>query len=1025
MVTDEFIQDFVDEAKAHIEKAESAFLDTENFVKNDETINTVFRAIHSIKGTAGFFQLQTIVSLSHAMENVLGQIRAKKLAFTEAVLDCLLHCNDQLKSMIFNVETSDEVDINDNLKQLENLLSNPPQPQAPPTPQTQSLEATPTQSQSQSQSQSPSQSSSSLLSPSSSQSVSEKILSASENHPEASQQENKASKNKKLMDSSQEDIGSLHPIDEKWIEPLRKLTKKGHHIYKVVILYNENLTEYYKNIHKFFDSLKEIGEIIDVFSDGTRSHDMNDIARLCEKADENSTVRIEILATSVLEYELFYASMLLPASWVTLIKFDQISKKEESHTNSAKPDESIRVNIRLLENLMALSGEMVLARNQLLTAYNAKNTEPATMTRILQNIDQLTSRLQAEIMLTRMQPVGTIFNKFPRVIRDISKSINKDIVLNIAGKEIELDKTMIEGLSDPIIHLVRNAADHGIEPGAEREKVGKQKQGTITLKASHQSGLVAIEISDDGAGINVNAVKKKAIEKDLISAAQAEAMTDAEVYKLIFLPGFSTAKVVSDISGRGVGMDVVRSNVEKMGGTVEITSVAGGGTTITLLLPRTLAIMHSLVVGTAGQRFAIPQSSITQVVSLKEEEIQTKLANIHRAKEYRLRGKLLPVVSLAEILGIQNASESTAQSGHPTKIVVITVLKKQLGLLVHEVYDAEETLVKPLPFYLKSCFVYSGVTIMGDGFISLILDPEGIVKKSGINFSDKEEKKQLTAVEKETIMQEYQSMLLFKCSGPETYALDMNMVSRVETIKAEDIEEVGTEKYVKIRGKTLRVIRPETYLPVHDLPYDSEKLTVIIPNLVRHPMGILVKSMIDNTKAHFVLDTEQIKSPGIFGTILYQNRIVLILNLYELFEIADPKNHSPTKEEKIDKRILIVEDTPFFRHIEQKYLEDAGCRVSVAENGSDALKLLEEGTFDVIVSDLIMPVMGGLEFIKQVRKNPKYENIAAVAVSSMTGDNYVDKALEYGFDAYENKLDKESLLRTINRIYKSKGGAGI
>ncbi len=995
MSLDEFLQDFLDEAKTHIEEIETAFLDTDAFVKDTEKINDVFRAIHSIKGTAGFFRLTTIVTLSHAMENVLGKIRSKELEFSDEVLDCLLFCNDILKQMVYNVEQSESTDISAYLKQLENLAQNKPiktsEPKneipEPPKEMPQDTSTKPQEPE---------------VSP-------EPIAVIEEAQPEP-----------EIIKPVSMNISSH--IDDRFYPELKKLIKKGKKIFKIAVPYNKNLQTYYKNIDKLFDEVSEIGDIHDVFTDIDHSHGTTDVTALLNSYDEKETVRLEMLITSILEYDLFLEAMMFPPEWVLHIKSGALAKKQnreikrdETPTKILSTEESIRVSIKLLENLMALSGEMVLARNQLLNAFSNKNTEQSVMSGILQNIDSLTSKMQQEIMMTRMQPIGNIFNKFPRVIRDISKDMNKEITLNIEGKEIELDKTMIEALADPIIHLVRNSADHGLESPEEREKTGKNKKGCITLRAYHKSGLVAIEIQDDGAGIDVDAVRNKAVEKGIITRKQSETMSDSEIHKLIMEPGFSTAKSVSDISGRGVGMDVVRSNVEKLGGVVEITSKKGWGTTITLLLPRTLAIMKSLIVGCEGQRYAIPQTSIMQVVSLKEDELSTKLEHINRSKEFRLRGKLLPIINLSDILGLKKSGETAS------KIVVLNVFKKQMGILVHKLFDTEETLVKPLPVFLKPCIAYSGVTIMGDGKISLILDPEGLAKKSKINFKHETEEDNLSSAEREKIMLEYQSMMLFKCSGPENYAIDINMVSRVETISVSDIEDIGNEKFAKIRGKTLRVIRPENYLPVQKHDYDCDKLTVIIPNLISHPIGILVKKIVDNTKANFVLDTEQIKAPGIFGTIIHQNRIVIILNLYELFELADPINHPKVNNDIIiSKRVLIVEDTPFFQHIERKYLEGTGCTVTVAENGKEALEILKEQNFDFIISDLIMPVMGGLEFIQNVRKDSKLRDIPAIALTSMTSDSYINRALDYGFDAFENKLDKVSLLKTVDSIMKNK-----
>lgn len=1026
---DEFLQDFVDEAKGHIEEVESAFLDTEKFKDSynqgsysqgsDDQINNVFRAVHSIKGTAGFFQLKNIVTLAHAMENVLGQIRSKSLTMSENILDWLLLCNDCLKQMVYNVTESDKLDISPYLNKLDDILS----PKAlTETTQAKPTGATPPQEN-----------------PPDTKTAPAKKPTKQKDHksPESKTSSNAKPDVKPLKLTTvakPQPIKNLHvygkkvslnasvaseQINEAFCDALTALAAKGHTVYKVVIPYDAELRDHCEPA-ELFGRFSAQGEIVDAFADISDSHDVNDITDVLT-GYYGGDVRLELLVTNVLTLEKFCDETGVEQSWVKEIKPEVFTKKrhdEEVHDEPAqsaiKPEETIRVSVKLLENLMALSGEMVLARNQLLNAYENRNTDASAMTHVLQNIDNLTSQLQEEVMQTRMQPLGNVFNKFPRVVREIAKSINKEIALNIQGKDIELDRSMIEGLVDPLTHLVRNSADHGLEYPDVRERAGKSRKGTITLRAYHKSGLVAVDVSDDGSGIDIAAVKTKAIEKGLLPEDQAAVMSDNDAFKLIMLPGFSTAKIVSDLSGRGVGMDVVKNNVEKLGGTVEISSAPGAGTTITLLLPRTLAIMHSLMVGTCGQRFAMPQMCIDHVVSLKSNELGTKLEHIKNSKEIRLRGKLLPIISLAEVLGLKPGSE--------TKVVVINVFKRQFGLLVGEVFDTEETLVKPLPSCLKSCIVYSGVTIMGDGKISLILDPEGIAKRSQAHFPVTEQESAPDRAEREKIMLEYQNMMMFKCSGTETYAIDMNMVSRVETILASDIEEVGGDSYAKIRGKAIRVIRPEDFLPLKKKQYEKEKLTVIVPNLVSHPIGLLVERIIDNAKEHFDLDTEQIKAKGIFGTVLYQNRLVVILNLYELFELVEPATSAADKDINMSKRVLIVEDTPFFQHVEAKYLEAAGCTVSVAENGKEALELLRRNTYDAVVSDLIMPIMGGLELIQNIRKDTRLRNIPAVAVSSMTASNYVNQAIEYGFDAFENKLNKETLIKTVDNVIKSRRG---
>ncbi len=989
---DQYLQEFIEEAKSHIDNVEQAFLDTEHFRQNETLIHDVFRAIHSIKGTAGFFQLPQIVSLSHAMENVLGQMRTGTVSLTDDALDVLLSCTDVLKSMIYDAENSNHVDITHYLSGLDGIL-NPKDGQP--------LDGVPQTTEGQTDQASP----------------------------------------------------PPLPVKEKFRPILEKQAKKGHQVYRLSIPFNLDFPLYGQAPYKLFSELQDVGEIIDATCDGEEAESLEHIAKALEALEKDQTVTLELLVTSILEPALFSESVQLPLAYVEPLDMTKVnqapakavppvadiqpataqpvatqpapaSEKPEANTHHIKPEETIRVHVKLLENLMALSGEMVLARNQLLTAFKNKNTESDTMGKILQNIDILTSRLQEEIMLTRMQPIGNIFNKFPRVIHEISKNLGKDIALNIEGKEIELDKTMIESLSDPIIHLVRNCADHGLEPPHQREQAGKPLKGTITLRAYHKRGLVAIEVSDDGSGINVAAVKQKALEKGLITQQEADTLTDAEVSRLIFLPGFSTAQAVSDISGRGVGMDVVSRNVEKLGGTVDIHSVPGAGTAITMFLPRTLAIMQSLIVGVLNHRFALPQTGVVQVVNLTKSSGVSRLERIQNAWTLRLRGQLIPVIPLKDVLELPGETSPTGKG----KVVIINVLKRQVGLWVDEVFDTEETLVKPLPASLKGCMAYAGVTIMGDGKISLILDPEGLAKKYGISMAEEEKKvaedKAHTAQDQEET-QEAQSMIMFCCSGPEHYAVDINMVARVETILASDIEHIGEKMYVTIRGKTIQVIRPEDHLPVQRNEYTQHKLTVIIPNMVKRPVGMLVEKIIDSVKARFDLESNQLNTTGIFGSILYNNRIVLVLNMFELFETAGAEASKEAKASAaLNLRVLLAEDTPFFLKIEAKYLQDAGCTVTTAENGKEALNILKQQPrgFDLIVSDLMMPEMGGLDFIKQARQIPDCAHLPAIALTSMKADAYEVQAAESGFNAFENKLHKDHLLETIHKLLNKQKG---
>ena len=387
--------------------------------------------------------------------------------------------------------------------------------------------------------------------------------------------------------------------------------------------------------------------------------------------------------------------------------------------SSAVADANIRVGVGLLDKLMDLVGELVLTRNQILQ-FNTER-EDAALNATSQRLNLITSELQEGVMKTRMQPIGMVWNKLPRVVRDMAVSLGKQIRLEMDGADTELDRTIIEAIKDPLVHLVRNSCDHGIEPPEIRVQAGKPAQGRLSLRAYHEGGQVNIEIGDDGAGIDVARVKQKAIEKGLLRSEQVEKLSDREVLNLIFLPGFSTAQIVTNVSGRGVGMDVVKSNIEKIGGVVDVFSRPGEGTTVKLKIPLTLAIIPGLVITSGGERFVIPQVSLLELVRLEGDSSEKRIEHVHGTPVYRRRGSLLPVAYLNEVLGLKSAERAEAVS-----MVVLQAEDRQFGLVVDGINDTQEIVVKPLGKQLKGITVYAGATIMGDGRVALILDVLGI-----------------------------------------------------------------------------------------------------------------------------------------------------------------------------------------------------------------------------------------------------------------------------------------------------------
>ncbi|MGE3808473.1 MAG: chemotaxis protein CheA, partial [Gemmataceae bacterium] len=387
--------------------------------------------------------------------------------------------------------------------------------------------------------------------------------------------------------------------------------------------------------------------------------------------------------------------------------------------SSATYENSVRINVELLDKLMNISSEIVLARNQILQ-YASRLADP-TLQSSCRQLNLNTSELQENVMKTRLQPIGNVWQRFPRLVRDVSQALGKQVRLEMHGNETELDKTIIEAIRDPLAHLVRNAIDHGIEKPGERTSAGKPPEGQLRLRAYHESGQVNVEISDDGAGIDPERIRQKALALHLVEADQVERMSDQTAIELIFAPGFSTAAEVSAVSGRGVGMDVVRNNIEKIGGSIDVRSQVGRGTTIHIRIPLTLAIIKVLIVTSAGERYAIPQVSIVELVRLKEDRIAAALETVLDARFYRYRGRLLPLLCLKRMF--DDADES---AGHVLNIVVLQSGDQQFGLVVDRILDAQEIVVKPFWKELRGLDYFSGATILGDGKVVLILDVFGL-----------------------------------------------------------------------------------------------------------------------------------------------------------------------------------------------------------------------------------------------------------------------------------------------------------
>ncbi len=553
--------------------------------------------------------------------------------------------------------------------------------------------------------------------------------------------------------------------------------------------------------------------------------------------------------------------------------------------------ETVRVGVNLLDRLMNLVGELVLARNQLLQF--AGGTSDAGVHTISQRMNLIASELQEEVMKTRMQPIGNVWSKFPRTVRDLALGCGKEVRLEMEGQDTELDRTIIEAVKDPLTHLVRNAVDHGIETPAVRQKAGKTPSGCVRLRAFHEGGQVNIEIGDDGAGLDVERIRAKAVERGMISAGQAARMTEHEVFSLIFLPGFSTAEKVTNISGRGVGMDVVRTNLEKIAGTVDLESAAGKGTTVRIKIPLTLAIIPALVVRCNGERLAIPQISITELVRLESGQ---GIERVHRAPVYRLRGQLLPLVYLRDVLypaegdGLSAEDDKRAVAPETVNIAVLEAGSGRFGLVVDDVLDTEEIVVKPLGKQLKGISAYAGATIMGDGSVSLILDVAGVARQAGI-FTEARESAEAESAGSgadNARSTESRALLLAEAGGTGQVAIPLGAVARLEEFPVSVIEHAGPQEAMQYRGKIIPLIRlSEIAAATTATSHAAASIQVVIYSEGGRTVGLIVDRIVDIVGEVAQAESVHLR-PGVSGTCVVGQRVTDLLDVPAIVRHAIP-----------------------------------------------------------------------------------------------------------------------------------------
>ncbi|MDR7280450.1 chemotaxis protein CheW [Catenuloplanes atrovinosus] len=548
-------------------------------------------------------------------------------------------------------------------------------------------------------------------------------------------------------------------------------------------------------------------------------------------------------------------------------------------------DSAIRVDVDLLDTLMNLVGELVLARNQLVRG--VAETGDQAMVRSAQRLNLITSELQEGIMKTRMQPIDHIWSKLPRVVRDLSKALDKQINLVMEGKETELDRSLLEAVKDPLTHLVRNAVDHGIEDVPTRIAAGKDPEGTLTLRAYHEGGHVTVEVADDGAGLNVERIAKKAVENGLVKAEQIATMDRREIMSMVFQPGFSTAAKVTNVSGRGVGMDVVKTNIERVGGAVGVDSVPGKGTTWRLTIPLTLAIIQALTIDCADQRYVVPQASVLELVFIDGNS--TKIEYASGAPVYRLRGKLLPLVRLDRTLGLPVGGDQGVY------IVVLQADGRSFGLVVDRVLNTEEVVVKALNSRFKDIGLYAGATILGHGKVGLILDVASLARRS--NLATSSERDSSISARDSRGPGDNAERLLVTAVGERRVAIPLDTVTRLEEFPIAKIEHAGSREVVQYRGQILPLVRLSYLLGA--MPEETgETVSVVVYSEGERSVALVVDKIVDIVEDAMTA-RRNVDDDGLVGTAVIQQRVTELLDVRRAIVAADPNFYNDLQDEML------------------------------------------------------------------------------------------------------------------------------
>ena len=997
----DLVADFINEGLQGLRDVEADLLSLETDGGTDiELVNRIFRAVHTIKGNGSHLKLENLIRVSHLAETLLDRVRCGQQAVHAKVTDAVLAAVDALTSMLLSTCLGASFETAPVLAKLNSVLD--------PT-----------------------------------SNVSGSAGNASGTDSQDLAIVAKAWNGKFFVYAIHVDLEKLHcaiDLKEGVVAGLSSVGKILHASIPIASLDTTNTG----NCTIYFETVLDpsiLSEHLQV--------DAKNIVALDLKAEKTAAMKAQVVtapakansATTTenpkpTEPKVSAANAATAAPKVEAKKSPDAAQVPATPAANTKTtsDQTMRVPVHILHELLEWTGTMVMARNQLMNEFNF------TGNTAFRTLSQAISGVHETVIETRMQTTGSLFERYRRVVRDLARQLGKEVALHIEGGELELDRSILESFADPLTHLIRNCMDHALETPAEREATGKNRQGNVYLRSYVQSGEIILEVADDGRGISAERVCEKAVSKGVITADYASRLTEKEKVLLIFQAGFSTKDQATDVSGRGVGMDVVRNNIESVGGMIDVQTKVGQGSTFSAILPLAKALVSSsltkaLIVELHDQQFAIPETAISEIIRF-DSRTTSVITRVDGQDVFQLRDKLIAIVNLENALslnvsalnnGDQAGLHASLRASSARCLVVFQYRKHFFGAVVDNVVGIQEIIVRSTPKLLNSCLVYSGHTVLGNGRVSLILDINGLVQSLNLKFMETATKAgaSKTAPSQATVDQSLsttgikkrvtQKMLIFSCADNEYFAIPLELVAIIERISPKDLRIVGQKEYCQLKQETVSIVRLDAFLPIGKFNDQRADICLIRAAAVAYPIGILTGPDVCVVDVDDAFETRMNDSKGILGTFMHNDRLVMLLDLYSVFEKHAPDKIITKEIEAKKARILVAEDSLFFRRLIEQYIRCEHWNVEIVNDGVEAWERLqnEPNRYQLVISDINMPRMDGFELATRVREDRRFDHMPMVALTTLSEDHFREKGLSLGFDRYVVKIDKHQVRNTV------------